>query len=209
MKKLIISLFLLLMFIPLSRAQQVMFASLNDLAEGKGDTVTILQVQKRTKNQINLMGGADYRISADDNTSMGRYLKRRCFAVQIDTTLYVNCKKMRYKKFRLGNWYAKALWVNGTVFYAAQPVGQVATDKIVPEHTPKLGGEVGDAIQASGLTDERVYYELNMETGRSEFVGRERMLQLLAGKPELKKQFEQETSENASTMEPYLIRLRN
>lgn len=209
MKKLIISLFLLLMFIPLSRAQQVMFASLNDLAEGKGDTVTILQVQKRTKNQINLMGGADYRISADDNTSMGRYLKRRCFAVQIDTTLYVNCKKMRYKKFRLGNWYAKALWVNGTVFYAAQPVGQVATDKIVPEHTPKLGGEVGDAIQASGLTDERVYYELNMETGRSEFVGRERMLQLLAGKPELKKQFEQETSENASTIEPYLIQLRN
>lgn len=209
MKKFSISLFLFLLGILSSHAQQVMFASLNDLAEGKGDTVTILQVQKRTKNQINLMGGADYRISADDNTSMGRYLKRRCFAVQIDTTLYVNCKKMRYKKFRLGNWYAKALWVNGTVFYAAQPVGQVATDKIVPEHTPKLGGEVGDAIQASGLTDERVYYELNMETGRSEFVGRERMLQLLAGKPELKKQFEQETSENASTIEPYLFQLRN
>jgi len=35
------------------------------------------------------------------------------------------------------------------------------------------------------------------------------MLQLLAGKPELKKQFEQETSENASTIEPYLIQLRN
>lgn len=209
MKKFSLSLFFALLVALSSHAQQVMFASLNDLAEGKGDTVTILQVQKRTKNQINLMGGADYRISADDNTSMGRYLKRRCFAVQIDTTLYVNCKKMRYKKFRLGNWYAKALWVNGTVFYAAQPVGQVATDKIVPEHTPKLGGEVGDAIQASGLTDERVYYELNMETGRSEFVGRERMLQLLAGKPELKKQFEQETSENASTIEPYLIQLRN
>ncbi len=209
MKKFSLSLFFALLVALSSHAQQVMFASLNDLAEGKGDTVTILQVQKRTKNQINLMGGADYRISADDNTSMGRYLKRRCFAVQIDTTLYVNCKKMRYKKFRLGNWYAKALWVNGTVFYAAQPVGQVATGNIVPEHTPKLGGEVGDAIQASGLTDERVYYELNMETGRSEFVGRERMLQLLAGKPELKKQFEQETSENASTIEPYLIRLRN
>lgn len=209
MKKLIISLFLLLIFAPLSRAQQVMYASLKDFIEAKGDTVTILQVQKRTRNQINLMGGADYRISADDNTSMGRYLKRRCFAVQIDSALYVNCKKMRYKNFRLGNWYAKALYVNGTIFYSAQPVGQVATDNIVPDHTPKLGGEVGDAIQASGLTDERVYYELNMETGRSEFVGRERMLQLLAAKPELKKIFEKETSENAATIEPYLIQLRN
>ena len=78
----------------------------------------------------------------------------------------------------------------------------------MPEHTPKLGGEVGDAIQASGLTDERVYYELNMETGRSEFVGRERMLQLLASKPALKAKFEQETSERAEVFEPYLIQLK-
>lgn len=208
MKKLIISLFLLLMFIPLSHAQQVMFASLNDLAEGKGDTVTILQVQKRTIHQINLMGGADYRISADDNKSLGRYLKRRCYAVEIDGTLYVNCKRMRYKKFRLGNWYAKALRANGTVFYAAQPVGQVATDNIVPDDVAKLGGEVGDAISASGLTEARVYYELDMETGRSEFVGRERMLQLLASKPALKAKFEQETGERAEVFEPYLIQLK-
>ena len=109
MKKFSLSLFFALLVVLSSHAQQVMYASLKDLAEGRGDTVTILQVQKRTIHQINLMGGADYRISADDNNSLGRYLKRRCYAVEIDGTLYVNCKRMRYKKFRLGNWYAKAL----------------------------------------------------------------------------------------------------
>lgn len=208
MKKFSLSLFFALLVALSSHAQQVMYASLKDLAEGRGDTVTILQVQKRTIHQINLMGGADYRISADDNNSLGRYLKRRCYAVEIDGTLYVNCKKMRYKKFRLGNWYAKALRANGTVFYAAQPVGQVATDNIVPEHKPKLGGEVGDAISASGLTEARVYYELDMQTGRSEFVGRERMLQLLASRPELRAKFEQETGESAEVLEPYLIQLK-
>lgn len=207
MKKFSISLFLFLLGILSSHAQQVMFASLEDLVEGKGDTVSILQVQKRTMHQIYLMGGNDYRISADDNSSLGRYLKRRCYAVEIDGTLYVNCKKMRYKKFRLGNWYAKAMWVNGTVFYVAQPVGQVATEHVAPTDATKLGGEVGDAINASGLSNVRVYYELNMETGRSEFVGRERMLELLAEKPDLKKQFEKETNENAETIGRYLIQL--
>lgn len=208
MKKFSLSLFFALLVALSSHAQQVMYASLRDLAEGRGDTVTILQVQKRTIHQIYLMGGADYRISADDNNSLGRYLKRRCYAVQIDSTLYVNCKRMRYKKFRLGNWYAKALMVNGTVYYSAQPVGQVATENIIPDDAVSLGGEVGDAINASALIDSRVYYELNMETGRSEFLGHERMLQLLADRPDLKAQFEQETAEDAATMERYLIQLR-
>ena len=49
---------------------------------------------------------------------------------------------------------------------------------------PRLGGEVGDAINASGLVHARVYYELNPETGKSEFVGRERMMQLLGRIPD-------------------------
>ena len=57
----------------------------------------------------------------------------------------------------------------------------------------------GDAINASGLVHARVYYELNPETGKSEFVGRERMMQLLAGYPTLHAEFEKETSESAES----------
>ena len=189
-------------------AQQVMYSNLKGLVEQRGDTVTILKIEKRNKNQIYLMGGGDYRITADDNPGLCRYLKSRCYAVQADTLLFVNCKKMRYKHYRFGGWYAPAMWLNGKVYFCAQPVGQVATSTMTPEDATKLGGEVGDAINASGLANARVFYELNVETGKSEFVGKEKMLQLLADRPELRAAFEQETSESAEVVGKYLRALR-
>ena len=63
-------------------AQQVMYSNLKELVENRGDTVTTLKIEKRTKNQIYLMGGADYRITVDDNPGLCRYLKSRCYAVR-------------------------------------------------------------------------------------------------------------------------------
>lgn len=84
-------------------AQQVMYSNLKELVENRGDTVTTLKIEKRTKNQIYLMGGADYRITVDDNPGLCRYLKSRCYAVRVDTSLYVNCRKMRYKRYPSGS----------------------------------------------------------------------------------------------------------
>ena len=190
-------------------AQQIMYSNLKELVEDRGDTVTILKVEKRSKNQIYLMGGADYRIEAEDNSGLCRYLKSRCYAVRIDTSLYVNCRKMRYKRYRFGGWYAPAMWVKGKIYYCAQPVGQVAASTATPPDATKLGGEVGDAINASGLVFARVYYELNPETGRSEFVGRKKILELLAGYPELKEAFEKETSESSEVIGKYLRQLES
>lgn len=198
---------LLLTAMPVT-AQQIIYGSAKALAGGKGDTVTTLHVERRTRNQLYLMGGADYRIESSANQSLSRYLRKRCYAVRIDSTLYVNCRKMRYKRYRLGGWYASALEIDGHIFYAAQPVGQAATETLTPHDAPKLPGEVGDAIQASGLVNQRVYYELDLETGRSAFVDKERMRELLAEQPELLKEFEKETSEAAEVMEKYLRRLR-
>ena len=197
-----------LLAVPCS-AQQIMYSNLKELVEDRGDTVTILKVEKRSKNQIYLMGGADYRIEAEDNSGLCRYLKSRCYAVRIDTSLYVNCRKMRYKRYRFGGWYAPAMWVKGKIYYCAQPVGQVAASTATPPDATKLGGEVGDAINASGLVFARVYYELNPETGRSEFVGRKKMLELLAGYPELKEAFEKETSESSEVIGKYLRQLES
>ena len=198
---------LLLTAMPVT-AQQIIYGSAKALAGGKGDTVTTLHVERRTRNRLYLIGGADYRIESSTNQSLSRYLRKRCYAVRIDSTLYVNCRKMRYKRYRLGGWYASALEIGGHIFYAAQPVGQAATETLTPHDAPKLPGEVGDAIQASGLVNQRVYYELDLETGRSAFVDKERMRELLAEQPELLKEFEKETSEAAEVMGKYLRRLK-
>ena len=203
----LIGLCALLLFALPSAAQQIVYSSARALAEGRGDTVSTLCVERRTLNQLYLMGGADYRIESSDNPSFSRYLRKRCYAVRIDTVLYVNCRKMRYKRYRLGGWYAPALERMGRIFYAAQPVGQAATKTLTPVYTQKLRGEVGDAIQASGLVDKRVYYDLDVETGRSYFVDKERMRELLSERPDLLQEFEKETSEAAEVMVKYLLRL--
>lgn len=203
----LLGLILLLAALPAS-AQQIMYSNLDEVLNEHGDTVNTLQVEKRTKNQILLMGGADYRILSPENNGLSRYLRRRCYAVRVDTALYVNCRKMRYKRFRLGNWYAAALRVGSYIYFCAQPVGQVATSTSTPADAVKLGGEVGDAIAASALVDARVFYEIDPETGRATFVGKERMHQLLEGHPELQDALSRETSEEASTILKYLHALQ-
>lgn len=101
-------------------AQQVIYANLKELVEDRGDTLSTLKIEKRSKNQILLMGGADYRVSVDDNPGLCRYLKSRCYAVRADSALYVNCKKVRYKRFRFGGWYAPATWIQGKIYFYAQ-----------------------------------------------------------------------------------------
>ena len=202
-------LFSLLFFSFLSaEAQQIIYPSLKALVEERGDTVTTLRVERRTKNLIYAMGGADYRISVDENSGMSRYLRSRCYAVRVDTALYLNCKKMRYQRYRFGKWYAPALEVAGRVFFRAHPLGQEATRNILPVDATKLGGELGDAINASGLVDERVYYELDLESGKAVFVSKEYMYQLLAGQPALQDKLEEEQSEAADVIGKYLKQLK-
>ena len=195
------------LFMP-CEAQQIIYANLRELVECDGDTVTTLKLERRSKNQILLMGGGDYRIEAVDNRGLSRYLNRRCYAVRIDTALYVNCRKMRYKRYRFGNYYAAAMHVGDKFYFCAQPVGQAATSTAQSPDATKLGGEVGDAIAASALVASRVFYEINPETGRAEFVGKDKMMKLLEGHPELQDQLRQETSESAEVMCRYLRALQ-
>lgn len=63
---------------------------------------------------------------------------------------------------------------------------------------------MGDAINASGLVSARVHYELNPETGRSELVGRGKILELLVDYPALQEASEKETSKSAEVIGKYL-----
>ncbi len=206
-KKCLYALSVMLWCLP-CKAQQVIYAGMQDWVEGRGDTLSIIKVEKRSKNKLRLSGGADYRIWAEDNEGLCRYLKSRCFAVKVDTALYINCKKVRYNRFRFGAWYAPALHVAGKLYFKAQPVGSVAAGKITPPERTKLGGEVGDALASSALIFERVYYELDPKNGKVEFVGKDKMFSLLKDNPELQTKLLAETSEAAEVMERYIQSLK-
>lgn len=208
MKRYLLSALCIWLFALAGAAQQVMYASLRELVEEKGDTLTTLRVEKRTWNQRALMGGSDYRVTAVGNPGLCKYLKKHCYAVRVDSALYVNCKRMRYKRYRFGNWYASALRIKGRIFFRAQPVGQVAAGSAVDEAPARLGGEVGDAIAASGLVGERVYYELDTKTGRAYFLDKERMMELLEGDEEMGRRLAAENGELAGVIGKYLEYLK-
>ena len=94
-------------------AQYIVYSNLKSLLAQEGDSIPYLEVEKRSKNQITLQGGADYRIYHPDNKSLCHYLKRRPYAVMADSSLYINCKRIHYKRLRFGQLYAPAFVMTG------------------------------------------------------------------------------------------------
>ena len=177
-------------------AQNIIYSNLKELLAQHGDTTAVLRVEKRSRNQIVLTGGADYRITAGDGELMCRRLKKRCFAVRDEKgDLYLNCRKLRYKKLRFGAWYAPAVQLGKNIYFCAMPLGSVIGGNFVEEDDVKLGGNIGDALAASSLVTKRVCYELNGETGKVDFLGKDKMLQLLENYPELKQAYLKDDSQ--------------
>jgi hypothetical protein len=189
-------------------AQQIMYADLKEYVKHEGDTLTTLRIEKRSRNQRMLTGGAEYRLWIDDNQGLSRYLKKKVMLVQADSTWFVNCKRVRYKRLSFGDWYAPAMKIADNFYFRAQPLGSVAAECITDKETTRLGGDVGKAISASGIVNVCVYYVLHVETGKVEFVDREMMTQLLASRPDLLNAYLKENSELADVTEKYLRQLR-
>lgn len=60
-------------------AQNIIYSNLKELLTQHGDTTAVLRVEKRSRNQIVLTGGADYRITAGDDESMCRRFEEALF----------------------------------------------------------------------------------------------------------------------------------
>lgn len=188
-------------------AQNIIYHRIKDFAAQAGDTLTsfqFLNVEKRSKSQLMLQSGGDYKITSNSE-STNRALKRRTLVVQIDSTLYVNCRKLRLKRFRFGRFYAPAMVINNNIYFCAAPIGPAAVAVVNRD----IGmGAFGEAVASSSAISQRVYYELNSETGKVEFIGKEKMLELLAGNPELKEAFLKESNEEAHITGKYLRELK-
>lgn len=191
-------------------AQNIAYSNLKQLLAQDGDTLAVLCVEKRSRNQIVLTGGADYRLTVDNNESLCRRLKKRYFAVRSEKgDLYVNCRKLRYKKLRFGAWYAPAVQLGKCIYFCAMPLGSVVGGNFVEEDDVRLGGNIGDALAASSLVAKRVCYELESETGKIEFVGKDKMVQLLDKYPEWKQAYLKTDSQEAKDTFGYLLKLRD
>ena len=124
-------------------AQNIIYSNLKELMAQDGDTLAVLRVEKRSRSQILLTGGADYRITAGNDESMCRQLKKRCFAVRTsEGDLFINCRKLRYKKMRFGAWYAPAVQLGQKYLFLCDAIRSVIGGTFAEEDDVKLGGNV-------------------------------------------------------------------
>lgn len=188
-------------------AQHITYHKWEDLIAGKGDTVIApreLIAEKRNIAQIMLQNGGDYKITAN-RSWLRKSLRSRYFAASIDGTLYINCKKVKINKFRFGKFYARAMRVNGDVYFCAIPVGPAAVAVV----NRNIGmGDIGGAVASSSAVSQRVFYQIDAETGEVSFVGKDMMSELLADYPELKEAYLKENNQEAEVTGRYLEKLQ-
>lgn len=205
MKRYSLLLLLILLFSCKSFAQQMVYSSLRNFLAHKADTVSTLVVEKRSKQNIYLTGGADFKIYIPGNKGLSRYIKSRAAVVSADSGLYVNCKRLSYQRYKFGSWYAPALHIQNSLYFIAQPLGQEATKTLCSDYSNRLAGDVGNAIAASGIVNLRVVYQLDLSSGKVAFVGKEKLLSLFAPYKNLMAKVGQLCSEEASSVYPLLL----
>lgn len=160
------------------------YASLPDLLNGTSDSSLKVLFEKRNKNQIFMSGGGDYRIYNGDK-EIDKAIKTGIFAVEVNDSLYINCRGLRFKKHVIGAWFAPGMICQGKVYFTAIPVGPSAAVAF---------GLVGGVAQAANAASNRAYYVIDDSEKKLKLdkIGSEKMKEMLNIYPELLEQYNKE-----------------
>ena len=180
------------------------YANISDLLNGVYETTLNVTVEKRTKNQIFMSGGGDYKISNGDKEADKR-IKSELFAIEVNDSLYVNLKGLKYKKRAIGGWFAPALICKGNIYFSALPVGPSAAAAF---------GLIGGAVQAANANVTRVYYVVDSSGKKLKLdkIGSEKIEEMLGNYPELLERYKKEAfKDHIEIIEKYLrlVNLQN
>jgi hypothetical protein len=138
-----------------------------------------LTIERRTKSDIKMNGGNDYKLISADKSIKRKVLKREIVAYSTGDSLFIN--GLPYK---LQTWYSKII-SDGKyfVFTAGIPM-----DKTMHTKEMKLGmafGAIGGGIAGASLAMKRFLYILEKETNKIIMIDTEVMTELLTEYPEL------------------------
>jgi hypothetical protein len=149
-----------------------------------------VQVVFRTRGDIKMNGGNDFKLTSDDKTVKRRLLTKDIYAYSDGEILYINCRPLRLQK-----WYADVLGDGRYIFFRAglsnlskemrKKRGETAMVSVM------FGGIVG-GLAAAEQALERYMYAIDTESGEVMAVDEVVMDALLAPAPELQAAFREE-----------------
>lgn len=162
-----------------------------------------LKVIKRTRGDIKMAGGNDYKLDTDDKTIQGKTLRKELWAYSDGDTLYINC--LQYK---LQPWYAAVISSGRYLVFKGGIPADNKMYKSEMQVTAVAFGAIGGAIAGAKLAMMRFLYALDLETNTVKMIVPETLKELLADHPELLEHYKQEQApEDEAVQIKYLTML--
>ena len=159
-----------------------------------------LKVIKRTKGDIKMIGGNDYKLVSADKTVAGKTLRKELLAYSNGDTLYLNCLP-----YKLQQWYAAIISSGKYLIFK----GGIPMDNKMYKNQIAISGvafgAIGGAFAGAQMALMRFLYALDLETNTVEMIVPETLRKLLANRSGLLEQYNQEPKpEDESTLIKYL-----
>jgi len=169
----------------------------------KPDTASGILIERRTRGQIYMVGGNDYKIYSNDKV-LSKKLKKVSWGIKLNDSIYLNCFLLK-----LGPWYAYAERLNDRLYFTAA----ITMDKEERQKLALIGtfaGPIGAGLAGGDLALKRFYYVLDLKTGKTQYLTKEEMLNTISSQPDLIEKYKKETEpEKIETIKYYLAELKN
>ena len=111
-----------------------------------------------------MSGGGDYKIYNGDKET-DKLIKTKIYAIEVNDSLYVNCRKLKFKKRVIGGWFAPAIVCRGKSIFLCY-FGW-------PERCCNFWS-YRRRCQAANEASSRVYYEMDPAEKELDKVGSEK-----------------------------------
>lgn len=178
-----------------------------ELIRKSPDTTIHLVIEKRTRTDIAMNGGNDYKLVSIDKTIRRKGLKKEIFAYSTGDSLYINCSK-----YKLQNWYAKVI-SDGRylVFTAGIPMDPAKQSKKLKEdiYFSTQFGAVAGAFAGAELALMRFLYIIDTKTNEVKMVDPAVMNDVLQYYPDLYLKYNTESKKDDRDTQIEFLRLVN
>lgn len=174
----------------------------------KSPSVSVeLEIERRTKGDIKMNGGNDYKLFKSDKSIKKKTIKNKYYAYSDGDSLYINC--IHYK---IQPWYTPVL-SDGRFFVIRGGISiDTKTQKEQLDNQAQLGymfGAIGGAFQGAKLAMLRFIYVIDKESNQITTVSSDYLKKLLSETPELLTQYEAEDEQLDQKIFVKYLRLLN
>lgn len=206
-KNSILVLFFAMFFVIIdAHGQKAYSLTYEDFMEDRWEPLDSLTAKEHGDSRKFWWGGNDFALTTGDK-KLDKIIKKSAFVVATDTTLFLNCRNLRYEKTRFGNGYVSCRRIGQrSILFVNRLIGREEQAKA---HTASMFGLIGGLIAASSGQKQVCYV---ISDGADEkghinirLIDDNLMEKMLDGHDDLKTQYYSEKKKNKRFLASHVI----